>query len=73
MFFYGLRNSNPLKNLMEVEVVETVYTDNLEGRIRFQGTTWAATSMDRTIPAGAKARLAYRENTSWVIESVEPY
>lgn len=56
---------------MEVEVVETVHPDHHEGRIRFQGTTWAATSMDRIIPAGGKARLAYRDNTSWVVESLE--
>ena len=51
-----------------VEVAETVYPDNQEGRVRFQGTTWTATSMKEIIPAGAKARLAYRENMVWIIE-----
>ena len=56
---------------MEVEVVETVHPDNADGRIRHQGTTWAATSMEGTIPAGARARIAYRENTRWVIEPID--
>ena len=57
---------------MEVEVVETVHPDNANGRIRHQGTTWAATSMEGTIPAGAKARIAYRDSTTWIIEAIVP-
>lgn len=69
---YGSIDEDAAMLGMEVEVVETVYPDNAGGRIRHQGTTWAATSMEGTIPAGARARIAYREGTTWVIESFEP-
>ncbi|MEE8433273.1 MAG: NfeD family protein [bacterium] len=69
---YGSIDEDAAMLGMEVEVVETVHPDNADGRIRHQGTTWAATSMEGTIPAGAKARIAYRESTTWVIESIEP-
>jgi len=52
-----------------VDVVEGVGVET-PGRIRFGGTTWPARSMAAFIPAGQKARIAFRDHTSWVVESV---
>jgi membrane protein implicated in regulation of membrane protease activity len=53
-----------------VEVAETVFEDNQAGRIRFQGTTWPAMSLDGTILAGAKARIVSRDKLAWIVESL---
>lgn len=53
---------------VEVEVLETVYEDNTEGRIRYQGTTWPATSTRGTIDKGAAATLVARDNLAWLVE-----
>ena len=51
-----------------VEVVQTV--SELEpGRIRYAGTTWPATTRHGTLLPGQKARLLYRDNLVWVVES----
>lgn len=53
-----------------VEVVETVtYNDN-SGKIRLNGTNWRARSLDGEIKPGQKVRLRYRENTTWIVESI---
>lgn len=51
-----------------VNVVEPVYEQNNEGRIRFQGISWQARSLDGDIPAGSQARIKYRDNTTWIVE-----
>lgn len=51
-----------------VDVVETVTDSDNSGRIRFQGITWQARTADGTIEAGTKARISYRENTTWIVE-----
>jgi membrane protein implicated in regulation of membrane protease activity len=53
-----------------VDVVNSISTTGTDGRIRFGGTTWPAVSKEGIIPAGAKAKLIYRDNVMWV---VEPY
>jgi inner membrane protein len=53
-----------------VEVIEPVSPDDHKGRIAFRGSTWTATSATEPIPAGARARVVYRDNITWV---VEPY
>lgn len=53
-----------------VEVIKTVYDDNDEGRIRYQGTSWPSICEEGTIPAGKKAKLLARNNLAWI---VEPY
>src|SRR5918996_6223761 len=52
-----------------VEVVQTVSDSNQQGRIRFAGTTWPATSREGTLLPGQKAKLLYRDNLVWVVES----
>ncbi len=53
-----------------VEVIEKIQANNTEGRIRFRGTTWPAICSDGIIPKGQKVKLLYRDNLSWVVESV---
>ena len=54
-----------------VEVVERITPDRA-GRIHYRDATWQAVCHDRTIEAGEKAMLAYRENLAWVVEAAEP-
>ena len=50
-----------------VEVVEMV-GPNLEGRIRFRGTTWPARALDEELAAGTFARIVTRDNLVWIVE-----
>lgn len=54
-----------------VDVLETVNEDDSSGRIRYQGTTWSATSTRGQIPAGAKAHLLVRDNLVWLVEPLD--
>lgn len=54
-----------------VEVLEEVTPDAETGRIRYQGTSWGATSLDRALRPGEKARLVSREGLVWVVEPVD--
>ena len=51
-----------------VEVIESVDDVSNNGRIRFQGTTWAARSTEGIIPAGTSAKLYFKDKLVWVIE-----
>lgn len=51
-----------------VDVLVDVREDETSGRIRYQGTTWPATSTVGIIPKGARARLIARENLAWIVE-----
>jgi membrane protein implicated in regulation of membrane protease activity len=53
-----------------VEAVEPINEFDNNGRIRYQGITWQARSMEGKIPAGTKVRIKYRENTTWIVEPV---
>lgn len=53
-----------------VEVVEPINEFDNNGRIRFQGISWQARSMEGEIPSGTKVRIKYRENTTWIVEPV---
>lgn len=53
-----------------VDVVDPINEDSSEGRIRFQGISWQARSLDGDIPSGTQVRIKYRENTTWVVEPV---
>jgi len=53
-----------------VEVVETVNSDDNSGKIRMNGTLWRARSLEGRIPAGKKAKIRFRENTTWIVEAV---
>ncbi len=53
-----------------VEVLEEVTEEDGSGRIRYQGTTWPATSVHGVIPKGGRAQLVVRQNLSWLVEPV---
>ncbi len=53
-----------------VDVITAIASDHADGRVRLQGTTWAARALDNPIPAGGKARLMYRENLVWIVSPV---
>ena len=55
-----------------VDVVETVNDSDNSGRIRFQGISWQARTIDGTLEPGTKARISYRENTTWIVEKADP-
>ncbi len=55
----------------EVEVISGCASQHHEGRIRFQGTSWPARTIEGDIPAGSRARLLYRDNLSWIVEPIE--
>lgn len=54
-----------------VNVVEPINEFDNSGRIRYQGISWQARSMQGNIPAGTQVRIKYRENTTWIVEPVE--
>ncbi|MDR9418590.1 NfeD family protein [Gracilimonas sp.] len=54
-----------------VEVTEPINEFDNEGRIRFQGISWQARSLEGEIPAGAQVRIKYRDNTTWIVEPVD--
>lgn len=53
-----------------VEVVEPINDLTNEGRIRYQGISWQARSLEGKIPAGTQVRIKYRDNTTWIVEPV---
>ncbi len=55
----------------EVIVVSDCDDNSDYGRIRYQGTSWPAKSMEGPIPAGSRAKLVYRDNVAWIIEAIE--
>ncbi len=54
-----------------VEVTEPINEFNNDGRIRFQGISWQARSLEGDIPAGVQVRIKYRDNTTWIVEPVD--
>jgi len=55
-----------------VEVIEPVNDQDNKGRIRFQGISWQARSVEGEIPAGTQVRIKYRVNTTWIVEEADP-
>jgi membrane protein implicated in regulation of membrane protease activity len=53
-----------------VEVAETIPKGE-RGRIRYRGTTWAATCYEQTLEAGGRARLVTRDGIAWIVEPVD--
>ncbi len=51
-----------------VDVVEALDDETNNGRIRFQGTTWAARCTEGKLPAGSRAKLFYKQKAVWVVE-----
>lgn len=54
-----------------VEVIDPINDTNNNGRIRYQGISWQARSIEGEIPAGVQVRIKYRDNTTWIVESVD--
>ncbi|NGP87842.1 NfeD family protein [Fodinibius halophilus] len=54
-----------------VEVIEPVNADDNSGRIRFQGISWKAQTLEGEISAGQKAKIRYRNNVTWIVEPVD--
>ncbi len=55
-----------------VEVVEDISDSNNEGRIRYQGISWQARTLEGDVLAGTQVRIKYRDNTTWIVEPVYP-
>jgi len=53
-----------------VDVVEDINDLTNDGRIRYQGISWQAKTIDGDVPAGSQVRIKYRENTTWIVEPV---
>lgn len=51
------------------EVIEDVTDYDSSGKIRFDGTSWRAKSLEGTIKAGQKVRIRFRENITWIVEA----
>lgn len=54
-----------------VDVVEPLNEYNDEGRIRFQGISWQARTLEGEVPAGTQVKIKYRDNTTWIVEPVD--
>lgn len=54
-----------------VEVIEPVNSMDNSGRIRYQGISWQARTLEGELPEGAKARIKYRDNVTWVVEPLD--
>lgn len=48
------------------EVIETITPDK-PGRIRFRGTSWQATAVNETIPAGSTVTILEKENLTYLV------
>ena len=53
-----------------VEAVEDIDEEG-NGRIRFQGISWKARTLEGNIPAGEQVRIKYRDNVTWIVEPVD--
>ncbi len=51
-----------------VDVVEPINDMDNSGRIRYQGISWQARTLEGEVPAGAQVRIKYRDNTTWIVE-----
>lgn len=54
-----------------VEVIEPVNAHDNSGRIRFQGISWKAQTLEGELDAGSKAKIKYRDNVTWIVEPVD--
>ena len=68
---YKLANEDVEAMDQVVEVVETINPDDNSGRIRFQGISWQARTLEGEIPAGTKAKIRYRDNVTWIVEPLD--
>lgn len=68
---YKLANEDVEAMDKVVEVIEPVNADDNSGRIRFQGISWQAKTLEGEIPAGSKAKIRYRDNVTWIVEPAD--
>lgn len=54
-----------------VEVIEPVNASDNSGRIRFQGISWKAQTLEGKLDTGSKAKIKYRDNVTWIVEPVD--
>jgi membrane protein implicated in regulation of membrane protease activity len=54
-----------------VDVVDEVNPHDNSGRIRFQGISWQARTLEGKISAGSKAKIRYRDNVTWIVEPLD--
>ena len=54
-----------------VDVLEPINDEDNSGRIRFQGISWQARTIDGTVPAGTQVKIKYRDNTTWIVEPID--
>ncbi|MCB1306676.1 MAG: NfeD family protein [Leptospiraceae bacterium] len=59
---YSPANEDDIAIGRTVDVLKDVQPHNEDGRVRYQGTSWRARSLDRMIPTGDRAKIAGREN-----------
>lgn len=55
-----------------VDVVKDISDTNNKGRIRYQGISWQARTLEGNVNVGTQVRIKYRENTTWIVEPVYP-
>lgn len=68
---YKLANEDIEAMDKTVDVIEPVNANDNSGRIRYQGISWQAQTLEGEIPAGAKAKIRYRDNVTWIVEPVD--
>lgn len=54
-----------------VDVVEPVNDQDNSGRIRFQGISWQARTLQGELKPGQKAKIKYRDNVTWIVEPLD--
>lgn len=54
-----------------VDVIEPISAEDNSGRIRFQGISWQARTIEGSLPRGSKARIKYRDNVTWIVEPLD--
>ena len=54
-----------------VDVIEPINANDNSGRVRCQGISWQAKTLEGEIPAGSKAKIRYRDNVTWIVEPVD--
>lgn len=54
-----------------VDVIEPVNSMDNSGRIRYQGISWQARTLEGELSEGTKARIKYRDNVTWIVEPLD--
>lgn len=68
---YKLANEDVEAMDQIVDVIEPINAEDNSGRVRFQGISWQAKTLEGKIPAGSKAKIRYRDNVTWIVEPLD--